>query len=183
MLNRRNNAAHLFNFLPVVFEKAPMTFFLQSKLVKNSSHLLGQDLNILLSLRFFTNAKPVSLIDLVCYDYVKLDLYEAAFKEGVWSTYILYSNKLHLYLNFTIVNPELPSASAIFKNLAWLEREQREFFGLVYRGQTDTRNLLLDYAFKRHILLKSEDIATTDDKSSDHSYFDAIEMADFTSLL
>lgn len=183
VLKRGKNIKYSFNFLPVVFEKEAMVFFSQPSLSKNLSHALVKNLNIFASMKFFTNTKPTTLIDLVCYDYVKLDAYEADFKEGVWSSYLTYSYKANSYLFFTLVGPSLPSMSRFFKNLEWLEREQREFFNLDYLGQQDTRNLLLDYSFNRPILLKSEDISMTDDKSSDFNYFDSMDMADFTTLL
>jgi len=39
-----------------------------------------------------------------------------------------------------------PSISGAYPNATWLEREVGEMFGLPLTGQSDGRNLLLDYA-------------------------------------
>lgn len=74
---------------------------------------------------------------------------------------------------FIFVNNKVNCLSSIggfFKNSLWLEREQKEGFGVDYLYLNDSRNILLDYNFTKHIMLKKEEINMSLDKNSDDSY-------------
>lgn len=58
---------------------------------------------------------------------------------------LLYANK------FKTTN----SIAHLFLNASWLEREAGEMYGIHFRNQWDSRNLLLEYSFNQHPLLKS----------------------------
>jgi len=50
---------------------------------------------------------------------------------------------------------DLPSISSVWPSAAWLEREVKDMFGIIFSGSLDPRRLLVDYGFQGYPLLKS----------------------------
>ena len=57
----------------------------------------------------------------------------------------LITNQFAISLNKTMTF--VTSLASIYKSLKWIEREIAETFGLLFKGNTDQRRLLLDYSF------------------------------------
>ena len=58
-----------------------------------------------------------------------------------------------------LIDPHLPSVTAIWAGADWHERETAEMFGVVFDGHPDPRHLLLDDDLEIHPLLKAHPLA------------------------
>lgn len=174
MFKKTSLKNHQYSFLPIVFENEEIFFCKKNDFYKNINYIFFYNINILKSLKFFYNFKPIQLVDITSYDYLKLKAFEDFSNSNhVWSIYNFFSFKLNSYSSFIFVDTKLKNLFSIenfFKNANWLEREQKEGFGLDYIGLSDTRNILLDYNYTKHIMLKKEEINMNLDKNSDDNY-------------
>ena len=74
-----------------------------------------------------------------------------------------------LYLIFYVYkNKTLNSVAHWFLSASWLEREVGEMYGIHFRNQWDSRNLLLEYSFDEHPLLKSFPLTGYEEIRYDH---------------
>lgn len=62
---------------------------------------------------------------------------------------------LQVRVRLTAEHPEVDSLVSVYPSANWLEREQYDMFGIVYRGHPDLRRILLEDEFIGHPLLKS----------------------------
>jgi NADH/F420H2 dehydrogenase subunit C len=62
---------------------------------------------------------------------------------------------LQARVRLTAEHPEVDSLVSVYQSANWLEREQYDMFGIVYRGHPDLRRILLEDEFIGHPLLKS----------------------------
>ena len=62
---------------------------------------------------------------------------------------------LQARVRLTAAHPEVDSLVSVYQSANWLEREQYDMFGIVYRGHPDLRRILLEDEFIGHPLLKS----------------------------
>lgn len=58
-------------------------------------------------------------------------------------------------VKLTAEHPEVDSLVSLYPSANWLEREQYDMFGIIYRGHPDLRRILLEDEFVGHPLLKS----------------------------
>ena len=58
-------------------------------------------------------------------------------------------------VKLTAEHPEVDSLVSLYPSANWLEREQYDMFGIIYRGHPDLRRILLEDEFIGHPLLKS----------------------------
>lgn len=109
-----------------------------------------------------------TLMELTGIDLTKLHNYSSLFSAFGWTAclndyarlvyYNLYNYNAAqrtIFAFFFRKKDTLLSVCAAFHNSVWLERELVEFFGVSVIGQTDTRNLLLDYNVVYNPLLKT----------------------------
>ncbi|HET9110997.1 MAG TPA: NADH-quinone oxidoreductase subunit C [Ktedonobacterales bacterium] len=62
---------------------------------------------------------------------------------------------LQARVRLTAEHPEVDSLVSLYPSANWLEREQYDLLGIVYRGHPDLRRILLEDEFIGHPLLKS----------------------------
>ncbi|HEU0027162.1 MAG TPA: NADH-quinone oxidoreductase subunit C [Ktedonobacterales bacterium] len=62
---------------------------------------------------------------------------------------------LQVRVRLTAAHPEVDSLVSLYPSANWLEREQYDLLGVVYRGHPDLRRILLEDEFAGHPLLKS----------------------------
>ncbi len=62
---------------------------------------------------------------------------------------------LQTRVRLTAEHPEVDSLVNLYPSANWLEREQYDMFGIIYRGHPDLRRILLEDEFIGHPLLKS----------------------------
>ncbi len=62
---------------------------------------------------------------------------------------------LQVRVRLTSEHPEVDSLVSLYPSANWLEREQYDMVGVVYRGHPDLRRILLEDEFVGHPLLKS----------------------------
>lgn len=62
---------------------------------------------------------------------------------------------LQARVRLTAEHPEVDSLVSLYPSANWLEREQYDMFGIIYRGHPDLRRILLEDEFIGHPLLKS----------------------------
>jgi NADH-quinone oxidoreductase subunit C len=62
---------------------------------------------------------------------------------------------LQARVRLTTEHPEVDSLVSLYPSANWLEREQYDLLGVVYRGHPDLRRILLEDEFAGHPLLKS----------------------------
>jgi NADH/F420H2 dehydrogenase subunit C len=62
---------------------------------------------------------------------------------------------LQVRVRLTAEHPEVDSLVSLYPSANWLEREQYDMFGIIYRGHPDLRRILLEDEFIGHPLLKS----------------------------
>lgn len=174
MFKKNLTKNHFFFFLSIIFEKDTLLFIKKNDFFKNTHYVFFDNFNILKGLKFFYEFKPIQLVDFMSYDYIRINNFEnVEINSRVFSVYNFFSIKTNTYLNF-IYNPKASNhhqtLHECFKNAIWLEREQREAYGLVFDDLRDSRNLLLDYNFTKPIMLKSEELNMSLDKNSDVFY-------------
>jgi len=141
-----------FLFLLIIFEKKMLNLFYIQK--TKSTLISSNDQIVQNSIFFFTETKPLSLLDLTCFDYN----YDISSSNSISSLYTFFSSKNNKYLYILNMSPDVKSSSNVFTNLVWLEREQNEFFGLNVTNIKDSRNLLLEYNFSKKIFLKKYNV-------------------------
>jgi len=62
---------------------------------------------------------------------------------------------LQVRVRLPVENPTVDSLVSLYPSANWLEREQYDLLGIVYRGHPDLRRILLEDEFQGHPLLKS----------------------------
>ncbi|HEX8998126.1 MAG TPA: NADH-quinone oxidoreductase subunit C [Ktedonobacterales bacterium] len=62
---------------------------------------------------------------------------------------------LQARVRLTADHPEVDSLVGLYPGANWLEREQYDMYGIIYRGHPDLRRILLEDEFIGHPLLKS----------------------------
>ena len=62
---------------------------------------------------------------------------------------------LQVRVRLTGEHPEVDSLVSLYPSANWLEREQYDLLGIIYRGHPDLRRILLEDEFIGHPLLKS----------------------------
>ena len=62
---------------------------------------------------------------------------------------------LQVRVRLTSEHPEVDSLVSLYPSANWLEREQYDLLGVIYRGHPDLRRILLEDEFVGHPLLKS----------------------------
>ena len=62
---------------------------------------------------------------------------------------------LQARVRLTADHPEVDSLVSLYPSANWLEREQYDMYGIIYRGHPDLRRILLEDEFIGHPLLKS----------------------------
>ena len=62
---------------------------------------------------------------------------------------------LQARVRLTAEHPEVDSLESLYPSANWLEREQYDLLGIIYRGHPDLRRILLEDEFIGHPLLKS----------------------------
>lgn len=62
---------------------------------------------------------------------------------------------LQARVRLTAERPEVDSLVSLYPSANWLEREQYDMYGIIYRGHPDLRRILLEDEFIGHPLLKS----------------------------
>ncbi len=62
---------------------------------------------------------------------------------------------LQARVRLTAEHPEVDSLVSLYPSANWLEREQYDMYGIIYRGHPDLRRILLEDEFIGHPLLKS----------------------------
>ena len=71
--------------------------------------------------------------------------------------YLLLNMSKHKRIQFKLYVPvgaSVPSACRDFPCAGWLEREVHEMYGISFDGNSDLRNILLDYSFEGHPMRK-----------------------------
>jgi len=63
------------------------------------------------------------------------------------------NHRLHVHVRTDEVKP-VPSATVLWPNAGWLEREVYDMFGVLFEGNPDLRRILTDYGFRGHPLRK-----------------------------
>lgn len=63
------------------------------------------------------------------------------------------NHRLHVHVQTDDVKP-IPSATVLWPNAGWLEREVYDMFGVLFEGNPDLRRILTDYGFRGHPLRK-----------------------------
>nr|ADN85869.1 NADH-ubiquinone oxidoreductase subunit 9 [Nyctotherus ovalis] len=101
----------------------------------------------LLLLRYSTLGWPCKFVALATHDLLD---------ETYFNIYgFLANNHKQFGIYVLIQQMRVPSASKLFPNAAWSERESAEMFGIRYTTAIDSRNLLLPYTMKQHPLKKN----------------------------
>ncbi|MBN1571919.1 MAG: NADH-quinone oxidoreductase subunit C [Deltaproteobacteria bacterium] len=114
-------------------------------------------------LKFMKDDKNLSfnfLSDVTAVDFVK--------DRGVFEVvYHLLSMKNNVRVRFKAEvpaeNPELPTATSVFKGANWFERETYDMFGIKFTGHPDLRRIMNPDNFPGHPLRKDFDVAPKDD--------------------
>jgi NADH-quinone oxidoreductase subunit C len=63
------------------------------------------------------------------------------------------NHRLHMHVRTEEVQP-VPSATVLWPNAGWLEREVYDMYGVLFSGNPDLRRILTDYGFRGHPLRK-----------------------------
>jgi len=63
------------------------------------------------------------------------------------------NHRLHVHVRTDEVKP-VPSATGLWRNAGWLEREAYDMVGVLFDGNPDLRRILTDYGFRGHPLRK-----------------------------
>jgi NADH-quinone oxidoreductase subunit C len=63
------------------------------------------------------------------------------------------NHRLHVHVRTDEVKP-VPSATVLWPNAGWLEREVYDMYGVLFSGNPDLRRILTDYGFRGHPLRK-----------------------------
>jgi NADH-quinone oxidoreductase subunit C len=63
------------------------------------------------------------------------------------------NHRLHVHVQ-TDEHKPVPSATVLWPNAGWLERETYDMFGVLFDGNPDLRRILTDYGFRGHPLRK-----------------------------
>ena len=119
-----------------------------SILLTNSDNLL----EILLILKYHTNFRLQTLLDISVVDYP----HKANGRFEVYYNLLSFDSLvfrlfLKLYISYDKV---LPSSSKLFSSSNWLEREVYDMFGIYFNDHPDLRRILTDYGFEGFPLRK-----------------------------
>jgi NADH-quinone oxidoreductase subunit C len=63
------------------------------------------------------------------------------------------NHRLHVHVQTDEAKP-VPSATGLWRNAGWLEREVYDMIGVLFDGNPDLRRILTDYGFRGHPLRK-----------------------------
>ncbi len=63
------------------------------------------------------------------------------------------NHRLHVHVRTDEIQP-VPSATVLWPNAGWLEREVYDMYGVLFEGNPDLRRILTDYGFRGHPLRK-----------------------------
>ncbi|MBI4244177.1 MAG: NADH-quinone oxidoreductase subunit C [Planctomycetes bacterium] len=89
--------------------------------------------------------------------------------------YTLYSFKTNRYLRVKVFlseeNPEIPTASAIWKSADWAEREVYDLFGIKFSGHPNLTRILLPDSFKHNPLRKEYPLKGVGERESFTPYY------------
>lgn len=89
-----------------------------------------------------------------CMNFNGLDAFAKKVKLIFFYLFHFYFISYRLFFCFSSIGSAVSFESS-YPNANWLERETSEMYGLFIYNKSDNRNLLLDYTFTEHPLLKS----------------------------
>lgn len=108
-------------------------------------------------LKFMKGDKKLSfnfLSDVTAVDYVK----ERGVFEVVYHLLSMKNNvRVRLKAQVPAENPELPTATTVFRSANWFERETYDMFGIKFAGHPDLRRIMNPEGFPGHPLRKDFD--------------------------
>nr|YP_009092476.1 NADH dehydrogenase subunit 9 [Cyanoptyche gloeocystis]AIM52062.1 NADH dehydrogenase subunit 9 [Cyanoptyche gloeocystis] len=132
--------------IPKYIKKIEVNFDIITLTLKKPEDLT----TLLLFFKNYSNTQFKTLIDITAVDYIG----DAQRFEII---YILLSVSFNKRIILKILSNEktpIPSATTIFSNANWLEREVWDMFGIFFFNHSDLRRLLTDYGFEGHPLKK-----------------------------
>lgn len=160
MIKNSNWVLNLFFF----FEKTNIFFFLNQSLKKNSAtlllpaHALLSTSVILKKELFFSSSQllEASALDLSQFSSLSASFgqMKMRFKYALFYNFYFFMLKKRVHF-FFFLDRTLLSMDSMYLNANWLERELSEMYGLFFFKKQDNRNLLLDYSWMEHPMLKS----------------------------
>ena len=158
----RNSKKMMLITLSVIFEKDYfLNFNRKNEFNLNVSKVNIKNLNNINALKFLTEFSLNTLIDLSTYEL--LNIFDCTYflsnennnLINVYNFYSFYNNE-NLEL-FIITDGSMTSIGKMYDNAIWLEREQVEFFGIIFNN-ADNRNLFLEYNQTISVLKKNYDV-------------------------
>ena len=158
----RNKHKVLLTTLSVIFEKDYfLNFNIKNDFRLNVSKINIKNLNNINSLKFLTEFSLNTLLDISTYELIGINNCEYFLSNeynnlvNVYNFYSFYNNE---NLEFFIINNNtIASIGKTYDNAIWLEREQVEFFGVIFKN-LDNRNLFLEYNQTNFVLKKLYDV-------------------------
>jgi len=107
-------------------------------------------ISTILFLKTNEKTKFKQLIDITTVDYPQKD---KRFK--IVYLFLSHENNFRIVVNTFINENELvPSITKIFPSANWMERENFDMYGIIFKEHPDLRRILTDYGFKGHPLRK-----------------------------
>ena len=107
-------------------------------------------ISTILFLKTNEKTKFKQLIDITTVDYPQED---KRFK--IVYLFLSHENNFRIVVNtFINENESVPSITKIFPSANWMERENFDMYGIIFKEHPDLRRILTDYGFKGHPLRK-----------------------------